>query len=72
MSLYTECYYAECHLCCRSFLLCVTNMPFMLGVVRLSVIMLSVIMLSVIMLSVIIQSVIMQSVVLPNFVAATK
>ena len=30
---YIECYYAECHLCKKPFLLSVANKPFMLGVV---------------------------------------
>jgi hypothetical protein len=37
----TEYCYAECHLCCMSFMLSVTNKPFMLNVVMPSVIMLN-------------------------------
>ncbi len=33
---YIVCYYAECHLCCMSFMLSVTNKPFMLNAIMLS------------------------------------
>ncbi len=40
--------YAECHLCLVSFMLSVTNKPFMLSVIMLNAIMLSVVMLNVV------------------------
>ncbi len=52
-----------------SFMLSVTNKPFLLSVIMLSVVMLSVVMLCVIMLSVIMLSVVMLSVIMQNVVA---
>jgi len=48
MAFNTECYYAERRLCRMSFMLSVTNMPFMLSVIMLNVIMLSVVNLNVV------------------------
>ncbi len=45
--------YAECHLCCMSFMLSITNKPFVLSVVMLDVVMLNVVMLNVVMLNVV-------------------
>jgi len=38
MAFNTECYYAERRLCRMSFMLSVTNMPFMLSVIMLGVV----------------------------------
>ncbi len=43
----SEGYYADCHLCCETFMLSVTNKPFMQSVVILNVVMLSVMMLNI-------------------------
>jgi hypothetical protein len=61
-----ECCYADCRLCLVSFMLSVTNKPFMLRVVMLNVIMLSVVMLNVIMLSVVMLSIVAPLVLLIN------
>jgi hypothetical protein len=68
MALETKCCYADCYLCCISFMLCDASKPFKLSVIMLNVIMLSVIMLNVVMLSVIMLNVVMLSVILLNVV----
>jgi hypothetical protein len=57
--------YTECHLCCLSLKLSVTNKPLILSVIMLNGVMLSVIMLNSFMLSVIMLNGVMLSIVAP-------